>query len=410
MNLIDRPGGVTAEILIKPTVLTILFKMPNLSYWEQESFFKNIDIAIIGSGIVGLTTAIYLKKTNPKVNVAIFEKGSLPMGASTRNAGFACFGSMTELLDDLQSFAEEEVFSLVKSRWAGLANLRNLVGDENLGYQPLGGFEIFKNEEEPLFAQCLSKMAHFNKMASDITGQSTVYTIADHKLDGFGFKGISHIIHNTAEGQLNTGEMMRSLLTMARQLSVQFFFGITVKSINEAQNQAIIVTEQGWEIKTNIAFIATNGFAKNLLPELELKPARNQVLITEPIRNLPFEGAFHYDKGYYYFRSVVDNDQHRILLGGGRNLSPESESTDEFGHTELIQNALKDLLANVILPNQKVKIDRWWSGILGVGEMKRPILKMVSPSVGVAVRLGGMGVAIGSQIGKDAAEMLMQRL
>ncbi|MEO1258217.1 MAG: FAD-binding oxidoreductase [Bacteroidota bacterium] len=384
--------------------------MPNLSFWEKESFFKNIDIAVIGSGIVGLTTAIFLKKENPALQVAILEKGSLPLGASTRNAGFACFGSMTELLDDLESRPEEEVFALVRSRWEGLINLRNLVGDENLGYKPLGGFEIFRQEEESLFEKCLTNMARFNEMMAKITKQPATYVVADQHLKQFGFKGISHIIHNTAEGQINTGAMMRSLLKIARQLGVQFFFGIAVKAIEDAQNQSVVITENGWEIKAKRALVATNGFSKKLLPELEIQPARNQVLITEPIDNLPFRGAFHYDRGYYYFRSVETNGKFRILLGGGRNLSPEAERTEEFGLTDLIQNELKSLLRNVILPDQTISIESWWSGILGVGEIKKPILKMVSPSVGVAVRLGGMGVAIGSQIGKDAARMLVTSL
>ena len=385
--------------------------MPTLSYWEKQSFFGNIDIAIIGSGIVGLTTAIYLKKTNPKLEVAVFERGTLPLGASTRNAGFACFGSMTELLDDLSSRSEEEVFGLVETRCKGLANLRQLVGDRKLQYKSLGGFEIFKKEENDLFQQCADQIDCFNKLLKPITGHSSVFSIADNKVSPFGFSGIAHIINNSAEGQLNTGEMMKSLLKIATDLSVQTFYGIQIKTIEEATNKAIISTDQGWEITVRKVLVATNGFAQQLLPNLKITPARNQVLITEPIGNLSFKGAFHYDRGYYYFRNVEDPNNpksQRILLGGGRNLSAKTEETSEFGHTQLIQDALEKLLRDIILPKQKIKIEGRWSGILGIGEMKKPIVEMVSPSIGVAVRLGGMGVAIGSAIGKQAAAMVLE--
>ncbi|MEZ4933590.1 MAG: FAD-binding oxidoreductase [Saprospiraceae bacterium] len=383
--------------------------MISLSYWEKESFFKNIDIAIIGSGIVGLTTAIYLKRENPLLHVVIFERGTLPIGASTRNAGFACFGSMTELLDDLTSRTEEEVFDLVKARWEGLKNLRNLIGDKILCYKPFGGFEIFKKEDQELFEKCADKMTHINKILAQVIGRQSVFKMADEKIKPFGFEGIKHIIHNNAEGQLNTGEMMRALIKKAQDLSIDMFFGIPIRSIEDHQNNVMLITENGWEIRAKKALVATNGFAKQLLPNLPLEPARNQVLITEPIDNLPFKGAFHYDRGYFYFRSVEEKGQpmrHRILLGGGRNLAPNVEQTDQFGQTELIQNALQTLLKTVIFPKSTIKIDGWWSGILGVGERKQPIVKMVSPSVGVAVRLGGMGVAIGSQIGNEAAKMI----
>ena len=81
----------------------------DLSYWERETFFKKLDVAVIGSGIVGLAAAIHLKTQNPGLQVAILERGPLPVGASTRNAGFACFGSMTELIDDLTRMSEDDV-------------------------------------------------------------------------------------------------------------------------------------------------------------------------------------------------------------------------------------------------------------------------------------------------------------
>ena len=48
----------------------------------------------------------------------------LPQGASTKNAGFACFGSLSEIIDDLKSHSEEEVIQLVKKRVDGLQLLR----------------------------------------------------------------------------------------------------------------------------------------------------------------------------------------------------------------------------------------------------------------------------------------------
>jgi glycine/D-amino acid oxidase-like deaminating enzyme len=128
------------------------------------------------------------------------------------------------------------------------------------------------------------------------------------------------------------------------------------------------------------------------------------VLITDPILNLPFKGCFHYDRGYYYFRNVGN----RILLGGGRNLDFAGETTDQFGTTELIQEGLLKLLHENILPYQTAEVEQWWSGILGLGEQKYPIVKMLSNRVGVAVRMGGMGVAIGTLVGEQAGEMVVK--
>ncbi len=119
----------------------------NLSYWEKNTWLSNVDFCIIGSGIVGLTCALQLKQKHPNAKVLVLEKGILPQGASTKNAGFACFGSVSELLSDLEKHTEEEVVSLVKQRIDGLNLLRTNLGDKAIDYQQNGGFELFQQKD-----------------------------------------------------------------------------------------------------------------------------------------------------------------------------------------------------------------------------------------------------------------------
>ena len=79
-----------------------MLQLNQLSFWERKAFFDGIDFTIIGAGIVGFTTAIQLKDKYPNSRVLILEKGYLPSGASSKNTGFTCFGSPTEIFDDLQ--------------------------------------------------------------------------------------------------------------------------------------------------------------------------------------------------------------------------------------------------------------------------------------------------------------------
>jgi hypothetical protein len=376
-----------------------------LSYWEYESFFKNIDIAIIGSGIVGLNAAITLKEQQPELRIAIIERSFLPYGASTRNAGFACFGSLTELLDDLTVSSEADVLALVEKRWRGLQRLRERVGDKNLQYQELGGMEIFKSEESDIAKTCLDAIPHFNDAIGKIIGRKEIYKKLDiSETKVFGFQGIQTIIKNNAEGQIHTGEMMRSLLNLAHAKNILFLNGLTIESIKDENDNVILTSNEGWHFSVKKVLVCTNGFAKRLFPTLLVEPARNQVIVTKPIEGLKVKGCFHYDKGYFYFRNI----ENRILIGGGRNLDIQNEMTDTFGTTPIIQNAINELLQNVILPNQKYEIEHIWSGILGIGSIKKPIIEMISPNIGVAVRMGGMGVAIGSLVGEEGAEMILK--
>ena len=123
----------------------------HLSYWEHKTWFSQVDYTVVGSGIVGLHAALRLRERFPQSKILVLEKSVLPEGASTKNAGFACFGSLSELLDDLRSHSEDEVISLVQKRWNGLQLLRKNLGDAAIDFTPHGGYELFLQSENTIY-------------------------------------------------------------------------------------------------------------------------------------------------------------------------------------------------------------------------------------------------------------------
>lgn len=369
----------------------------NLSYWELKNWFTNVDFTIVGSGIVGLHCALALQEKFPESKIMILEKGMLPQGASTKNAGFACFGSISEIIDDLKSHNEEEVVQLIQKRWNGLQLLRKNLGDEVIDFKPFGGYELFLKDDESTYHECLQKLPFINDVLKPLF-RNDVFT---KEIDRFGFQGIhEYVVFNPFEAQIDTGKMMNALLQKAVAQGIMILNQIEVVSYQE-KREGVEVFLTDFSFLTKKILFATNGFAGELTQN-QVKPARAQVLITEPIPNLDIKGTFHLDKGYYYFRNIDD----RILFGGGRNLAFEEETTTELGQTELIQNRLEELLKTVILPNTDFKIEHRWSGIMGLGSTKKPIVEQLSENVYCGVRLGGMGVAIGSLIGQDLADLI----
>ena len=368
-----------------------------LSYWEIKNWFSQVDFTIVGSGIVGLHCALTIRERFPESKIVILEKGILPQGASTKNAGFACFGSLSEIIDDLKSHSEDEVIQLIQKRWRGLQLLRKRVGDSILDFKPYGGYELFLNEDEITYSECLQKLPFINELLKPLF-KADVFS---KEVDRFDFKDIKeYTIFNPFEAQIDTGNMMQALLKEAASQNILILNQATVSSFIDKNNSVEVVVND-FSFKTNKLLFATNGFASQLTNNA-VKPARAQVLITEPIPNLDIKGTFHLDKGFYYFRNFED----RILLGGGRNLDFEGETTTDLSQTEIIQNRLETLLKDVILPNRGFQIAHRWSGIMGIGSHKNPIVSQISENVYCGVRLGGMGVAIGSLVGKELAELL----
>ncbi len=372
------------------------------SYWERTSFLDNVDIAIIGAGIVGTTAAIYAKKKYPQARVVVLDRGFIASGASTKNAGFACFGSISELMDDVEHSSESLVFELLAARYEGLEHLFKLIGKGALDYNPCGGYELFKKDEYLFAQECIEKIPHFNKSIKSITGLEETYALDTRKIQESGFQNINACIINRAEGMLHPGKMMQALYTIAASMGIQFFNGIEVTHISESTNGVELGLANGWQFQVGELIMANNGFAKQLLPNLALKAVRNQVLVTSKIKDLDIQGSFHMFKGYYYFRNIDS----RILIGGGRHLDMKGETTKSFGSNTIIEDALINLLDTVVLPRTDYTIESTWSGILGVGSSKQPICEKHSEHITLAIRLGGMGVALGSLLGKNATELI----
>jgi gamma-glutamylputrescine oxidase len=372
------------------------------SYWERTAFIDNADVIIIGSGLVGLSAALHLKQQQRGLKILVLERGFLPTGASTKNAGFACFGTVSEHVAALSYSSEAEVARMVAYKWRGLQQLRQNLGDANIDYHQHGGYELFMEDKTEEAEKCISEIDNLNKLFGQAVGSSNIYSVANAKIAGFGFNKVGRMIYNTFEGQIHTGKMMRTLLQKVYNLGVLILNGCEIQKMEQESNVVNLITSQGY-FKTAKVILATNAFANQLFPELKVIPGRGQVLITKPITGLKLKGTYHFDEGYYYFRNI-DN---RILFGGGRNLDFAAEETLEFGETEIVKNKLTAYLKEVILPGQKFETDYWWSGIMGFGEDIDPIVKQVEPNVFCAVRCNGMGVAMGSLVGQEVAELVL---
>lgn len=358
------------------------------------------DYAVIGAGVTGLSTAISLKEINPQASVVVLERGFMSTGASTKNAGFTCFGSLTELMADVEAMGEEAMLQLVKDRWEGLQLLRSRLGDAAIDLQLKGGYELISKDR----ADCLDHFDRMNELLKNHFKQD-VFKLRDDLLPEFGFNGdqISHLILNPLEGQVDTGKMMKALQAKAASLGVELILNAPVEAIEGDQIITHLADGAVHILKADQIAVCTNAFTKKLLPELEMTPGRGMVLVTKPIEHLPFEGTFHMNEGYDYFRDYYG----RVIYGGSRDVDFENETTTVFGINQTILEGLKGRLTNTILGHDRYEVDHVWSGIMAFGEDKRPVVKRINEHTVAGVRLGGMGVALGSLVGQKLAKILI---
>ena len=376
--------------------------MPQLSVWEKESFFAPQDVIIIGGGFSGLWSALHLKQLHPHYKITILEKGIIPAGASTRNAGFSCFGSPTELISDAKLMGEEKMWQLVEMRYKGLLEIRKHFTDIEIEYDACGGYECFTSNNN-IWQNCIAKLDWLNEGLKKITRSENVFTIADNKIKDIGFANIEHLIENKLEGGLHSGKLVQALTQKVHSMGVQVLCVIDVSNYLEKDDH-IEITTTAATFYTKQLLLCTNAFTKKLVPDIDIIPNRGQVLITAPIENLKIKGTFHFDEGYYYFRNLGN----RLLIGGARNKAFEQENTTEIDITENIQTALENFIQTYLLPDTDFAVTDRWSGIMAMGTEKLPIVKALSKNIFCCVRMSGMGVALAPIVAKEIA-LLMNR-
>jgi gamma-glutamylputrescine oxidase len=373
-----------------------------LSIWEKESFFAPKDVIIIGSGFVGLWSAYYIRKRFPKKTVTILERGIIPTGASTRNAGFACFGSLTELMEDAATVGIDKTLQLVDMRFKGLERIQQVFKRRSIDFNLTGGYDLIDSSMNLDLAELDEQVHLMNHELKTQLGLKEVYRVTDKKIKKFGFGEVSHMIENRYEGALHSGKLSQALLSLVQGMGVEVLNTIAVEHYEELEDKVLLHTDKGITFSAGHVVACTNAFASYLFPGIDVVPARGQVLLTAPVEGLKLDGCYHYDHGYYYFRNLGN----RVLLGGARNKDFERERTTEFNISSFIQEELERFLSTVILPGQKYQVTDRWSGIMAMGSEKMPILKKFSDKIIVAVRMSGMGVALAPVIGDTVATMI----
>lgn len=375
-----------------------------ITIWEKESFYATQDVLIAGSGLVGLWSAFYLKNKHPDLKVTILERGIIPTGASTRNAGFACFGSLSEVVSDGQMMGTEKMLELVEMRYKGLEKIQKHFRPKTIDFNLCGGYELYSKNDNITSDELEHNIEYINSLFRPLTGSKKTYRQSDENIGKFGFGDTKHLVKNNLEGYLHSGKLVQALLQKVQGSGVQIFNQTLVTGYDIQDNQVKVSTNHNILFTASKLLICTNAFAKDLLPEADIVPARGQVLVTTPISGLSFNGTFHSDEGFYYFRNLGT----RVLLGGARNKALSEETITVLNTSDFIQSELEQYLDNIVIPGHRgeYNIEHRWAGIMAMGSEKMPIVKELSPNIYCAIRMSGMGVALAPVAGQKVAGLM----
>lgn len=371
-----------------------------ISFWERDTSLADVDFLLIGAGITGMNAAIALKSRHPLARVLVIDRHPWGGGASYRNAGFACLGSPTELEADLARFGEDVTLDLVEMRWKGLNRLLQKLEGADIDLAWCGGMEVFPAGDDEAYQRAMQIIPFLNKAFHQITGEPQNFYEA--KESPAGIQELKGVIRIAREGRLHPGKMMQALSALAGGLGVSLMRGLEVSHLDPTDKGIRVTLGGRTSILAGSVGIATNGFTADWYPGLPVFPARNQVFLSHPLDKLEWDTCMHYHQGYVYARRVDD----RLLIGGARHLALQTETMSEEGITQPIRTYLTAFARRHFGLDLSAGFAWEWSGTLGVGDAKHPYIEDLGDRVHAAVRLGGMGVAIGTLVGESLAHRM----
>jgi gamma-glutamylputrescine oxidase len=335
-----------------------------------------VDVAIIGAGITGMSCALALARGGLRVRV--HDARGIAEGASGRNGGFALRGGAARYDVARETYGAEAAKQLWLRTEAALDRLEAVAGD---AFRRTGSLRLAADDEERDEIRLEYEALREDGFAAEWRDELSHLRPK--------FRGA---IFHLPDGSLQPGRFVRRLVEQAAVAGVAFREHHRIASLDALDAEQIV--------------IATDGSGRGLLPELDdaIWPARGQVITTEPLGERLFDCPHYARHGFDYWQQLADG---RIVLGGFRDFSILTEMTDDETTTQPIQDALDAFLVELL--GYMPSVTHRWAGIFGLTQDLLPLVGRVPGHEGTWIAAGysGHGNILGFMCGELVASALL---
>jgi gamma-glutamylputrescine oxidase len=335
-----------------------------------------VDVAVIGAGITGVSCALALARGGLRVRV--HDARGIAEGASGRNGGFALRGGAARYDVARETYGADAAKDLWQRTEAAVDRLEAVAGD---AFRRTGSLRLAADEEER--DEILLEYEALREDGFAAEWRDELQHLRPE------FRGA---IFHPPDGSLQPGRFVRRLAEQAAAEGVAFREHQRVAALDELDAEQIV--------------IATDGSGRGLLPELDdaVWPARGQVVTTEPLSERLFDCPHYARHGFDYWQQLANG---RIVLGGFRDFSILTEMTDDEKTTEPIQDALDAFLVELL--GYMPAVTHRWAGIFGLTQDLLPLVGRVPGHDGTWIAAGysGHGNVLGYMCGELVASAVL---
>ncbi|MCA9794466.1 MAG: FAD-dependent oxidoreductase [Candidatus Eremiobacteraeota bacterium] len=368
-----------------------------------------LDVAIVGGGFTGLSTALALKTAQPGLEVGILESQVIGFGGSGRNAGFAMttFGlstTVTKMLHgrdkarDALAFAERAV--------------------DHLGAM-VERYKLQCDYEDVGFLRVATHPGYVKRCQQEI-----------ELVQGLGFEGFEWLDAEATRARadsptylgaiweprmalVNPAKLAWELKRVNLGLGVKFFEKTPVRKIE--QNGSIRLSCPGGVVSTDKLVLAAGSFSNLLAPTRgKQHPAFTHIVLTEPLSQEQLgqigwqgrEGLEDARNLLHYYRLTADN---RLLVGGGAAGITYGDDMDLDRHPPTFE-ALERFITRTFPQLAGTKIEHRWGGPVSVPVDMVPAMGYLGDRKAVyALGYVGHGVSISHLVAEVLKDLVLEQ-
>ena len=365
------------------------------------------DLAIIGGGFTGTSTAYHFSRRYPDRRVVLLEAKTLANGASGRNGGM-----MLNWVNGVSDHSPEMTARIYGMTSAGIQMIEDLIQRHQLpvSYRRDGTLTVFTDARR-------AEAAHAEVEAHHAIGIPEQFLDAQSLARQLDVKGVYGAVLDPGTGEINGAQLVRGLRPVLVEQGVEIYEQTPVLNIREGST--ITLTTPEGEVSAKAVVLATNGYTGKLGYFRDaLFPLHSHVFATAPL--MPDQRE---QLGWRAFAGYSDDldrisyssltPEGHIVFGGGSNQSYAYLFRNRTAYPGTPDSArrsfeaIRQTMLDYLPDGRAIPILYRWTGTLAITLDRAPLIGVRGELRNVYYAIGycGHGVTLANIAGQMLTDL-----